>query len=181
MQIATQRAKTAVEDWALSVLETTDDPLTWSSAAWWLANLRTQRAYKPLVRMMWAHIGDEYYPWSVIGAVAQIGGASAVPELREVLRQYPPKPGNERYVESYVAVAGELARLGDVSGRKGLQRAASSPIPKARRKACQTMVYVLGDDARPTLERLANDPDPGVALSAEYGLRELDHQRAAPP
>lgn len=177
-RIHTPKARVALESWALRVLEKTSDDLALTCAAGCLAELKSRRAYGPLVRMMWSRL-DSLSSRVLLGVAGTLGGKRAIPELRRVLvRREHVEPCAQCY-DPFVVAAGTLVTLGDKEGRVALERAAKSKFWQRRRDSAQEIAFRLRRAGVPVLERLAKDKDARVARSAEFNLTEV-RRRTAP-
>ncbi len=175
MQIGSDEAKAAVEEWALANLERTDDDLVWGVAADWLGRLNSRAAFEPLVRMLWAHL-EEYRVCTVIYSLPKVGGPDAAEVLVEVIAEHKPDETHKELVKPYLSAGQELAKLGDSRGKQALLEAADSHLVELRREVAFSLVVALGEEARPILEKLRTDSDELVARRAEGQLRYLERR-----
>lgn len=179
MGLRTPQAQAAVEEWALRSVEGSDDPLTWSTAAGWLEDLKSKRAVEPLVRMLAVHLEDPRC-WALVSALKAIDPARAVTELRQALEECVPQEGARERNYTHICIASALAGLGEEAGRQALREAAASPIQQVRWEAAAVLLRALGPgEARPLLEKLAQDSDQDVAFRAQYALEEIDREAKA--
>jgi len=173
MDIGTDEAFAAVEQWGLSVIEEAQDPLVRGTATRWLGLLQSEAAFEPMLRVMWANLDEPSSSELVVG-VQDTGWERAIPELVKVLELRPPETGNADRAQTYLAAAQALAELGDDRGRQALRNAASSPDAALRREAPWHLGCLGEREARPLLERLAQEADETTALRARECLRVLD-------
>lgn len=178
MGIATEEAKTAVEEWGIGVLEATDDELIWGAAAQWLGKLKCQKAHDPLVRMLWAHL-DQPRTWQILDALADLGDPRTRAVLGRLLEEHQPDEQHPERVRTYARAAQALVELGDPRGEEALLEAANSPLASLRREAAFAIYASLRERGRDVLVKLAADEDEAVAGYAKYWLGELDRAARA--
>lgn len=171
----------AVVAWAIPRLRDTEY-LYWFTAAYTLGELGEASAFEPMVAALWQHV-DDYsrdprggvhgHGWAIISALPKVGGRRAIAPLRQMLTDYPPDARHRHRAEGYAWAAAELARLGDPLGRRTLEEAATSDLADQRRSAAMLAQRALGAEARPLLQRLAQDKDKSVCGMAEMELQTL--------
>lgn len=172
--IGSRAGNAALEEWCLDGLANSDDPLVWPSAATWLAELQSKRAFPVVERALFTHIED-HGTYALVAALPELDPVRGRETLAKVLADYRPDRGHEKCVQAYVHSAVALAKLHDPRGMETLRYAVASPLDELRLQTTQ-MLFVLGEEGRPLLQQLISDPDERVARSARFSLEDLDRR-----
>ena len=151
----------------IGVIETTDSPRRWTSAAAGLAAAKAPRAVPHLLEHMIAPRFDVDVLQTGLVALGGIGEASALAPLRAL------QAAGGKLTLCRKTLVGVMARLGDKASWTVVLDAAKAPSAPTRRQAAIWLGYTQAPRAEAPLVTLLSDRQPRVRAMAATALGNL--------
>ena len=153
----------------IGVIETTDSPRRWTSAAAGLAQAKAAPAVPALIEHMMSRRFDVDVLQAGLVALGGIGDTSALAPLRKLQATSP----KARLCQK--TLVGVMARLGDPASWTVAMNAAKAPAAASRRQAAVWLGYTQAPRAVAPLITLLSDPHPDVRAMAATALGNIPH------
>ncbi len=162
-RVGGERAITAL----IGVIEATDSPRRWTSAAAGLAEAKAARAVAPLIEHMMSRRFDVDVLQAGLVALGGIGDASALAPLRKL------QAAGGKLAHCRDTLIGVMARLGDEASWTVVLKAAKAPALASRRQAAIWLGYTRAARAEAPLAGLLSDRQPRVRAMAATAMGNL--------